>query len=224
MMMTLRKKLLEIMEKTGVTQYRISMEGMISPSILHRSFKEGKPFSDNALKAIAKVSELGVSYDQLVRWKLQDEYPENWHNILQSNEEASQIPHTDIPIIGFVKAGVFDWSAELLENEESFQFACWYGNNPAPPKGCVAVKVWGDSMAPQLPNDSILYLQEVASIEENGLYVVQLENNHATVKWVERYGELARLIPYNTSFQSQEVKLSEFKKTWKVIKQEVYFG
>ena len=214
--MTLREKLLEIMEKTGVTQYRISMEGMISPSILHRSFKEGKPFSDSALKAIAKVSALGVSYDQLVRWKLQDEYPENWQNILQSNEEASQIPHTAVPIIGFVSAG----ELTLTEQSEYSEVAHWFGS-PAPPAGCVAMAVTGDSMAPNIPEGSVLFVLPVLSVEKRGHYVVETVDHEVTYKLVEIYENQLKLIPLNPEYPVCFLAKSQVFRLWRVLKCEI---
>lgn len=64
-------------ERSKLTSYKVSLEAKIDQSLMHRVLKGQRKPSEEFLQKLSLVKELGLSYPELLSWKLIDEYGED---------------------------------------------------------------------------------------------------------------------------------------------------
>ena len=221
-MSILRTNLLLAMNQAGITEYKLALEAMLSGSVVHLAFKGKRPFSNATLQAIAGVTELGVTYQQLIRWKLMDDYPDIWQTLLvPESASAVEPPLVSVPLVGVVQQGVLQWSVDVSSDPitptEYVRCSAQFVSTTLA-KTCWVATVADNTMMPYLGQQSYLFFEPVKGITVDGLYLVQLEDASVVLRWAEPFGDLLRLIPYNRLFNMQEVDRKAVQQVWRVVR------
>jgi hypothetical protein len=220
-MSILRTNLLLAMNQAGITEYKLALEAMLSGSVVHLAFKGKRPFSNATLQAIAGVPELDVTYQQLIRWKLMDEYPDIWQTLLvPESASAVEPPLVSVPLVGIIQQGVLQWSVDsssvpITPTEYVRCSAQFISTTLA--KTCWVATVADNTMMPYLGKHSQLFFEPVKDIIADGLYLFQLEDASVVLRWAEPFGDLLRLIPYNRLFNVQETNRKTVQQAWRVV-------
>jgi transcriptional regulator with XRE-family HTH domain len=87
-MPTFGSLLLERLESTNLSPYRLALEARVDGSMLNRVINGHRKPTDELLKKLASVPELGMSFDDLLMLRAQSEYPKIHRLLTPENAHA----------------------------------------------------------------------------------------------------------------------------------------
>lgn len=122
-----------------------------------------------------------------------------WQDALYLTEQQDSVVLGDIPLLGWVTAGL---PMEICENHEHIQVP-----QQLVKKNTYALKVRGDSMIEANIHDGdIIIIEQRQSVENGETCVVMINNQHVTLKrlYIDRAG--VRLDPANSSMSPITLK------------------
>lgn len=197
--------------KLGLTPHSLAVEIGVSPSNFYALLAGRRPPSEALIYKLANVPQLGLSYEVLKGWDLEDELGVN---PLSSSDVlgGGTLPSSLVPVTGIVSAGKL-----TLHVMEHLGFA------PALPGSVwmdrvVAFRVKGDSMSPMIPDGSILYVRELQGpMQEGREYVVETRQGEMALKLVYFQDSEVWLIPVNLRHQPEELHVEEIVRAWEVL-------
>lgn len=166
----------ELREKRGVSQSRLAQICNVHQTAVSQ-WEKGRTSPDTrTLSVLADYFE--VSIDQLL------------------GRPAGAKQRYFVPVLGTVRAGIpIEAVEDILGYEEITPEMASSGSH-------FALKINGDSMAPQLLPDDVVIVRAQPDINNGEIGVVLVGGMDATVKKVVKKGAVIKLIPLNPSYES----------------------
>lgn len=113
-----------------------------------------------------------------------------------SSQDKQRIKGVQIPVLGYVRAGVpLDAVEEILDWEEIHPSMAETGD-------FFALKIKGDSMEPRITEGDVVIVREQPDVESGEVAIVLVNGDDATVKKLVKYenGSIA-LVAFNPAYQ-----------------------
>lgn len=209
------EKLRQWRQLKGVSTWTIEKQLGIAASNLINIEKGRRPASDDVLNKLASLKELDISLDRLKAWQALSEYGLEAlrDGLLEAGAGASDLSGGHyLAIKGSVAAGLLTWA-----EEQDLGKVLWPLEAP-PPKGTFVLKVSGDSMVPDYPHGSFIYVKPVKRFRSGKKYVVQDRMGQTTLKIAELQGKTEiSLIPLNPKYQPFPIHPDDIHKIWEVV-------
>lgn len=163
-------------------------EYMDNKDIFATNLKRYMALSEKSRKDISEA--LGISYYTVTDWVKGKKYPRmdkvemlaEYFGILKSDlieekkNNISTLKAKDIPVLGYVRAGIpIEAVEDILDYEEISQELANTGD-------FFALKIKGDSMEPKISEGDVVIVRKQDQVENGELAVVLVNGNDATVK------------------------------------------
>jgi|SRR5579871_3498148 len=130
---------------------------------------------------------------------------------LVQSKKTSLCPHTQIPVVGRVAAGI---PLLATENIEDYILS----NKVSPQEELFALRVQGESMIKaHIKNNDIVVARKQTFANNNDIVVALIDQEEATVKRYEKKLDKIRLLPENDSFLPLELDAHRVTILGKVI-------
>lgn len=148
--------------------------------------------SDNDLRKLAGTQQLNLTFEELALMKHQAKYGPISQSAMKKVDGLYKIP-----VLGKISAGPLSL---LHKMDEVTEYVDWYDINMFS-SDIFALRVDGDSMWPPIPDGAVVLCRPVEQIVTNGIYVIEIENNHATLKAFRFINGSPQLTPLNPEFK-----------------------
>lgn len=127
----------------------------------------------------------------------------NWDKIsrLVTEDEALMIDkNRDIPVIGSTRIPVYS-AAGAGKPQPTSDDILFYTDYNGDPDGVLGVQIKGDSMAPTIPDNSLVIVNSNLQIESGDIVVAQVNSDHeALCKRIKKYEDGLSLISDNPAY------------------------
>lgn len=169
-----------------------------------QSLKSYRKEANLSQKALAEM--LNVSQSTVAMWESGKNSPE-YNTLVKlaaifnvsidylSGNSSGKISK-DVPILGYVRAGVPTEAVELVLGYENILVS------PYDPDEYFALTIKGNSMAPRMVEGDCVIVKKCPSFISGDICVVLVGDNDATVKKVVKTDSGVMLIPLNSSYQT----------------------
>ncbi len=167
------------------TQNQYALNSGVNSSFITKIIKGERKPSPVILKKLANRAYNGITYEMFMRAA----------GYLDADVKISKSKGIKIPVLGVIPAGVpIEAIEEILDYEEITEDLARTGD-------FFALRVSGDSMAPQILENDIVIIKKQEDCENNDICAVIVNGYNATLKRIKKDTNGIMLVPYNRAYE-----------------------
>ena len=167
------------------TQNQYALNSGVNSSFITKIIKGERKPSPVILKKLANRAYNGITYEMFMRAA----------GYLDADVKISKSKGIKIPVLGVIPAGVpIEAIEEILDYEEITEDLARTGD-------FFALRVSGDSMAPQILENDIVIIKKQEDCENNDICAVIVNGYNATLKRIKKDTNGIMLVPYNQAYE-----------------------